>query len=460
MAKLWDKGGELDALIERFTVGNDYLLDRRLIAADSVASIAHVRMLESIGVLSAAESTQLQDELRNIAIEGASGGFDVSRADEDGHTAIENRLVERLGESGKRVHTGRSRNDQVLASTRLFMREAILETRTALHSTVSRLLSQARTFELVPMPGRTHLQPAMPSSVGLWFASYADLLLDDETLLHTVYGLVNRSPLGAAAGYGVPLPLDREMVAELLGFAGPQHNVIAVNNSRGKVEAALLESFEQIGITLGRLAQDLILFSMPEFGYFRLPAELCTGSSIMPQKQNPDGLELLRGKGARLGGLATIVKEVVRGLPSGYNRDVQETKEPVMEAIDTVIEMLRVAELSVAGVEVDQARLESAFTPELLATDEVFKRVADGESFRDAYRFVAAHLDDVPSEFDAEDLLRRRTSTGTPGNPGFDKQASRLRARIEERESEAKRVQRLVESLVGRALPLFKFLDS
>ncbi len=456
MAKLWDKGYELDSVIERFTVGRDYLLDRRLIAADAVASIAHARMLASIKILTDDEAHRLTAALMEIAAEGEAGTFDVPRSDEDGHTAIEARLTEELGELGKKIHTGRSRNDQVLASTRLYAREAILQVRGALHETVETLLDLDERESETPMPGRTHLQPAMPSTVGLWAGSFAELLLDDDLLLGTAYDLLNRSPLGAAAGYGVPLPLDRELVSDLLGFKSVHHNVIAVNNSRGKSEAALIDALDQIGLTLSRFAEDMILFSMPEFGYFTLPQELCSGSSIMPQKRNPDGMELVRGKAGVLSALSVWTKNVVRGLPSGYNRDVQETKEPMMRALDMTLEMLGVVARTAGSVSVNRERLAKSFSADLLATDEVFKHVQAGMSFRDAYREVAGELESLSKEpTDPAEVIKRRSSTGTPGNPDLDPVRGELAQRREQRDGELKRASDAVAALVGRPISLY-----
>jgi argininosuccinate lyase len=456
MAKIWEKGYELDSVIERFTVGRDYLLDRRLIAADAVASIAHARMLATINILSHDEADALAGELALIAAEGEAGAFAIARADEDGHTAIEARLTEKLGELGKKIHTGRSRNDQVIASTRLYARDAILSLRGAIYEVAGTLLDFAERESATPMPGRTHLQPAMPSSVGLWAASYAELLLDDDLLLGTAYTLLNRSPLGAAAGYGVPLPLDRELVAELLGFSSVHHNVIAVNNSRGKAEAVLIDALDQIGLSLGRFAEDLILFSMPEFAYFTLPEELCTGSSIMPQKRNPDGMELVRGKAGVLSALSAWTKNAVRGLPSGYNRDVQETKEPMMRAVDLALEMLAVVSRTAGSVTANHDKLSQSFTPELLATDEVFKRVQAGMTFRDAYREVAADLGAVSAEgVDPAQVLARRTSTGTPGNLDLQTVRTEMEARRSAVDSEQARVAAAVTALVGKPVVLF-----
>lgn len=479
MAKLWDKGYSLDALVERFTVGRDYLLDRRLIAADAVASIAHARMLDAVGLLPDGDLAALERELRAIAREaaghdeadgdadtdgdrargpaGSVPGRIVIRPDqEDGHTWIEQRLVERLGEAGKRIHTGRSRNDQVLASTRLFAREGVLAVQASLAGAVEALRALAEAHERTPMPGRTHMQPAMPSTVGLWAASYAEALIDAETVLANAYDLLNRSPLGAAASYGVPLPLDRELVAGLLGFREVHHNVLWAVSSRGQTELVLLEALDGIGLVLGRLAADLIVYTLPEFGYFTLPAELCSGSSIMPQKRNPDGLELLRGRTATLSAEADRVRNVIRSLPSAYNRDVQETKEPVMRAIDLAVDMLDVASLTVRRLEVNAERVRAAFTPELFATDVALERVRAGESFRDAYRSVAADLAAIDADaFDVDEIIARRTATGAPGNIDLEYVRERL-DRVRERWGrEHERVSSAVSALAGAPLRLY-----
>lgn len=456
MAKLWEKGYSLDSLIERFTVGNDYLLDRRCLVADAVGSIAHARMLAHIGLLDQGELDSLEKELRAIARDAADGKMEIDRSQEDGHTAIEERLTQRLGESGKKIHTGRSRNDQVLVTTRLFAREALLTIRAAIMSAATALCVVAEREAATPMAGRTHLQPAMPSTVGLWAASHAESLLDDDALLEAAYGLVNRSPLGAAAGYGVPLPLDRQMVADSLGFALVHHNVLAAMSSRGKVEAAFMDAFDQVGLSLSRFAADTILFSLPEFGYFRLPESLCTGSSIMPQKRNPDGLELLRGKAETLSALAQWTKSVVRGLPSGYNRDTQETKEPLLRGVDLVLDMLEVTELTAAQLEVDRVKLTASMTPELFATDLVMERVRNGESFRVAYRKVAENLDSVGErEFDSADAIAARGSVGAPGNLDLQWDRDQIQKRRSAIESEYARITQAVASLLGFGAKLF-----
>ncbi|MFP4376704.1 MAG: argininosuccinate lyase [Spirochaetales bacterium] len=461
MAKIWEKGYSLDAVIEEFTVGDDHLLDRRLVAADAVGSIAHARMLREIGLLSDEQAQSIERELREIARRALSSGVTIERSQEDSHTAIEELLTDSLGETGKRIHVGRSRNDQVQASTRLFAREGALAVRRALLNVADELLLFARKDESTPMVGRTHLQPAMPSTVGLWAESYAEMLLDADVMLAAAFGLVNRSPLGAAAGYGVPLPLDRSLVADSLGFDGVHHNVIAAVGSRGQVELALLDACDQVGIVLSRLATDLILFSMPEFGYFSLPPELCSGSSIMPQKRNPDGLELLRGKSGVLSSYADRLRGIVRSLPSGYNRDVQETKEPLMRGLDLTLSMLRVASLTMRSVSVNRERLLAAFEPGVLATDRAIERVAAGESFRDAYRAVAEELaggeragDGLSAESLAA-LIQKRVAVGSPGNLDLDAVESSIERARTDIDGRALKIEQAVAGLLGEPASLY-----
>lgn len=418
MAKLWQKNYTLDSLIEEFTVGNDYVLDRDLVVADCLASIAHARMLEKIGLLSSDERIALESELRKIAEKGRE--FPISREDEDCHTAIENHLTGVLGEPGKKIHTGRSRNDQVLTALRVYERSFLFELAAEGASTVLVLAAFATQNHSVPMPGRTHMQIAMPSSVGLWAGAYAEEIMGHLGILESIYDLTNQCPLGSAAGYGVPLPLDREFTASQLGFAQPQNNVLYASNSRSGTEGWILTLAEQIGLTLGRIAQDMIILSMPEFGYFSLPPEMCSGSSIMPQKKNPDGLELVRGKANTLAHYAAAVRGNVRSLPSGYNRDIQETKEPFARAAHLILQCLAVTRLTVEKLEVHLEKLEQGFIPEIYATDAALELVKSGSSFRDAYQKVAAELNTLGQRSPA-DTIKSRTATGTAGNLCIEK---------------------------------------
>lgn len=456
MGKLWQKDYALNSLIEEFTIGEDWKLDQKLVKADCVASIAHARMLQKIELLKQDELRQLQDELRHIIREVEEGGFTVRFSDEDGHTAIENRLVESLGEVGKKIHTGRSRNDQVLGALRVYARGAVHKVLEAGAAAAEAFLKLAETHRDVPMPGRTHMQIAMPSSVGLWAAAYAEELYDDVLQLMRTAAHADQSPMGSAASYGVPMPLDREMVADALGFEKLQRNVLYVNNSRGKFESLILDAAEQLMLTLSKAAQDMIIFSMPEFGYFTLPKELCSGSSIMPQKRNPDMLELIRGKSATVSGYAQQVKQVIRSLPSGYNRDFQETKEPFLRGLALTYSSLKVMELTVVAMEVNTDVLEKSFPREIYATDAALDLVRQGKSFREAYREIGLHPEEVEIK-DPQLVLKQRTSTGAPGNlglPAIRSEVEALRARLEQRHAEQRRI---MAELVGREIEVAEF---
>lgn len=448
MAKLWKKDYDVDALIENFTVGRDYILDGDLVPADCLGSMAQGKMLLRIGILSEEEEKAVHGVLSRIIREHADGKFPILREDEDCHTAIENRLAGEAGEAGKKIHTGRSRNDQVLTALRLHGRSVLLQIMEAGVLLADSLLAAAETHKDIPMPGRTHTQTAMPSSVGLWLASWAEEILDGLDTAKTAYALGNRCPLGSAASYGTPLPLDREYTAELLGFPSVHNNVLAANNSRGKIESVVLDSLDGTGITLSKMAQDLILFSLPEFGYFSLPKELCTGSSIMPQKKNPDSLELTRAKAAILGGFAIQIKSVIRSLPSGYNRDFQETKEPYLRGLAIARDLFRIMDLTIRNLRVHPDRLAAAFSPDIFATDEAYDRVLGGKSFRDAYREVGLNLDKLAGR-DPGATIRTRKSTGTAGNLRLDVPRVRGEAFKEFLAAENDRILPAFEKLAG-----------
>lgn len=424
MAKLWDKGYEIDSRIERFTVGEDFLLDRDLVRADVAGSAAHATMLASIEVLNDEELAKLKDGLRHILIDFADGQFSIRPDQEDVHTAVEEYLTDLLGDLGKKLHTGRSRNDQVLLDLRLYGKEKLHALAEGLIALVRALAAFAKAHELVPMPGRTHMQIAMPSSLGLWAGAAAEAMLDDIELLKGAHALADQSPLGSGAAYGSALLLDRAMVARLLGFARVQNNVLYCANSRGKAELATLQACGQVMLDLSRLAQDLMIGSMPEFGYFRIPKELCTGSSMMPQKRNPCGLELVRAKAAAVLADGQAIAGVLRALPSGYNRDFQETKGPFMRGVEATLGSLGVMAVTFEKLEVDEANLRKGFIPEIFATDRALELVADGMPFRDAYREVAAHLDEL-AERDPVENLQSKTLQGGPGNLRLDQLSKR-----------------------------------
>ncbi len=430
MATLWQKEYTVDALIHAYTVGRDFELDLDLVRPDCAASIAHVRMLKQIGILDDREAADLEETLMKALVMSEEGSFTITREDEDCHTALEGFLVSQLGDTGKKVHTGRSRNDQVQTALRLWMRDMLHQTIEAGWSLVERIHLFSHRHMRTPMPGRTHMQIAMPSSVGLWAGAYGEELLDEIAHLFAVLEIIDQCPLGSAASYGVPLPLDREMTSRLLGFSRVQNNVLYANNCRGKFEAVTVDALEYIALTLSKIAQDLMLFSLPEFGYFSLPDELCTGSSIMPQKKNPDGLELTRSKAALVAGYAASIKNVIRSLPSGYNRDFQDTKEPFMQASRTVFLMIKVMDLTFSKLQVHEDALEKAFTPEIYATDAAISMARSGMSFRDAYRKTGLDKDTWMLK-DPRKALEERTSQGSPGNLRLDimeKELDRLKA--------------------------------
>jgi argininosuccinate lyase len=305
------------------------------------------------------------------------------------------------------------------------------------------------------MPGRTHTQVAMPSSVGLWAGAYAEELVDDLTLVHDAFRIVDCCPLGSAASYGVPIPLDREMTAELLGFAKVQNNVLYAGNSRGKFESIVLGAVEQAALTLSKMAQDLIMFSLPEFGYFTLPPELCTGSSIMPQKKNPDGLEAIRAMSAVISADRTAITSTIRSLISGYNRDFQYTKGPFMRSCESGLACVRVMDLTVRSLVVNKDALRAGFTSEIFAADRALELVAEGMPFRDAYRKVGAELATLQGS-DPTDAIRKKTSTGSPGNLRLDvsrKAMEDLQSRIEAEESHSRL---RISSLAGTEVELFQ----
>ena len=394
--------GAIDPDVLAFTVGQDPVLDLRLAEWDCYGTAAHVTMLSRMKVrprlFSKEECSAVLRELAKIRDAARAGKFKITEEDQDCHLAIERTLTERLGDLGRRVHTGRSRNDQVATALRLYGRDQLLGIYDEALDLAYALTQFGFRNKLVPMVGRTHLQPAMPSTVGLWATSFAESLLDDLFAVDAAYTVTNRNPLGAAAGYGVPLPIDRELTTKLLAFDAPVHNTIyATGFARGKCEALTLSALAGVMATLSRLAEDLILFSMPEFGYFSLPREFCTGSSIMPQKYNPDVCELLRAKAARVMASASGAMEILRAMPGGYNRDLQETKEPYMEGFRTTRAALRILARLVGGIEVHEDRLRAGFSPSVFATDRALQLVAAGTPWRDAYHQVRDHLEDLES---------------------------------------------------------------
>ena len=423
--KLWDKGEAVDPVIERFGAARNVGLDAQLARHDLWGSLAHARMLHAVGILDEGEWRALDDGLRALFQQAERGGLRPADGDEDIHTTVENALVARLGAPGKKLHTGRSRNDQVLGDLRLYAKEAILRVAEDALALAADLLALARAHEWTPMPGYTHMQRAMLSSVGLWASAYAEALLDDCTALAAAYALNDQSPLGSAAAYGVPLPLDRAYVARLLGFAHPQRNVLAAANARGKFETAVVQALALLMLDLSKWAQDVLLFTTSEYAFFSVPPELCDGSSIMPQKRNLSALELVRARAHTVIALQGQMLSTLAGLPSGYNMDYQETKAPLIEAVRLCRESCSVVRRFASGLEVNRDRLAAACSAELFATDHAYELATAGLPFRDAYRRVAAD----PTAQDPGDLVARlhaRTSQGAPGNLALGSLAARI----------------------------------
>lgn len=412
---LWDKGEPVDAAIARFCTGNDPQLDAALIPYDVVGSIAHVRMLGRIGILRSGEVARLRRELLSIRALHAAGRFTIRLADEDGHTAIERHLTRRLGDLGRKVHTGRSRNDQVLTALRLYGREVVLNVTGAALAVGSSAARFAARHERTPMPGYTHTRRAMPSSFGFWAAAFAEAIIDDVAGLRGAFDLLDQCPLGSAAGFGTALPLDRALTARLLGFSRVQRNAQHVQNSRGKIEAAALAACTQPLATAHRLATDLIWYSTPEFGFVRLPDRFCTGSSLMPNKKNPDVLELVRATYATVCADEFRIKSLLAGLPSGYNRDLQLTKEPFLRGLRASRDALAIAAHVLDGVEVDADRARAACTPEIFATDAALAAARRGVPFRKAYRATAAALGRLVAPDPVANIAAKRHA-GAPGN--------------------------------------------
>ena len=440
-----------------FTIGRDRELDMGLINADCIGTAAHVTMLSRMGVkppiFSAAQRARVIRALGQIMLEASRGRFEITLEDQDVHLALERKLTARLGTLGRKVHTGRSRNDQVALDLRLFAKEQLLATIDEALKLAEALIAQARRHLMVPMVGRTHMQPAMPSSVGLWATAHAESLMDDALLLKNAFELSDQCPLGSAASYGVPLPIDRELTADLLGFSRPIHNVLYANNARGKIEVVILAAMGQVMLSLAKLAQDLMLYTMPEFNYFSIAKEFCTGSSIMPQKNNPDVLELVRAKAAMVCAHELAVAGIVRGLPSGYNRDLQETKGPFMDGIATTRSCLEVMFLLVEGMEVHAPQLRAAFSPAVFATDRALELTGRGMPFRDAYRYVKEHMAELES-MDPGDAVLRKTHWGATAGLDIDDMGRRVDATRRFAAGARTQYYRAVTRLMGVRYPL------
>ncbi len=424
MSQLWAKNLPLDTLVHRFTVGDDPVTDLELVEFDAIGSAAHARMLHSVGLLSDDDVAALVQGLQHIATQSRAGEFVISPEQEDCHTAIEQALVASYGDAGKRIHLGRSRNDQVQLATRLWMRARLFELVDGVGALAQSLIDLGKRHQDVALPGYTHMRRAMPSSVGQWASAFAEGLLEELESAEGVFKRLDRCPLGAAAGFGVPLPLNREFTAELLGFERVQRSTIDVQNARGRHELALAGWLVSVGLTVEKLCWDLALYSMEEFGFVKLPDEFTTGSSIMPQKRNPDVIELARARCRELRGRQALLAELAGGLPSSYHRDFQLLKRPLFEMVDDATTLLVVMERVVSGLEVKVAKTGAACSDELFAAHEACRRVGEGATFRDAYREVASEL--LSGEFKPDRAALAAPHTGGLDNLGLEVSESEL----------------------------------
>lgn len=390
--QLWNKGYEPDKLIEEFTVGRDRDLDLRLARYDAEGSMAHIRMLESIGLLDSEELPILLGELEEIRRAAIRGEFVIEPGVEDVHSQVELMLTRKLGDMGKKIHSGRSRNDQVLLDLKLLMRDEIKTVVEAVVGLFKRLQELSERYKGVLMPGYTHAQIAMPSSFGLWFGAYAESLVDDVEFLAAAYRVADQNPLGSAAGYGSSFPLNREMTTELLGFRTMHYNVVAAQMSRGKTEKAVAAAIAAVASTLGHLAMDVCQFMCQNFGFVSFPDELTTGSSIMPHKKNPDVFEIMRGKCNRLQAVPNELALLTANLPLGYNRDLQLMKDILFPATTEIANCLNMADFMLQHIRVNEHILDDSKYDYLFTVEDVNRLALSGVPFREAYRTIGMQV--------------------------------------------------------------------
>lgn len=411
--KLWEKSTTVNPEIERFTIGKDRELDLLLARYDILGSIAHSTMLRSIGMLTKEEMESLHNEFRSIYKEAEHGNFVIEEGVEDVHSQVELMLTRKLGDTGKKIHSGRSRNDQVLVDLKLFTRNGLQEICEGVMTLFDSLIEQSEKHKDVLMPGYTHLQVAMPSSFGLWFGAYAESLADDMLFLKAAYSMCNRNPLGSAAGYGSSFPLNRTMTTELLGFDSMNYNVVYAQMGRGKCERNVAYALASVAGTLAKLAFDACMFNSQNFGFIKLPAQCTTGSSIMPHKKNPDVFELLRAKCNRLQALPTDIILIMNNLPSGYFRDLQIIKELFLPAFSELKECIGMATYIVQRIEANRDILSDQRYDTMFSVEEVNRLALEGMPFRDAYKKVG--LDIEAGNF-VPDKNIRHTHEGSIGN--------------------------------------------
>ncbi|MBR1963859.1 MAG: argininosuccinate lyase [Muribaculaceae bacterium] len=417
-SKLWEKNVTVDHDVETYTVGRDREMDLYLAPFDILGSMAHITMLESIGLLSAQELQTLLNELRAIYEIAERGEFVIEEGIEDVHSQVELMLTRRLGDVGKKIHSGRSRNDQVLVDLKLFIRSRIEDLTNAMTRLFNALIAQSEKYKNILLPGYTHLQVAMPSSFGLWFGAYAESLADDLTIMRAAYEITNRNPLGSAAGYGSSFPLNREMTTRLLGFGSMDYNVVYAQMGRGKTERIVAQAMASVAATVSKLAFDACMFNSQNFGFIKLPDEFTTGSSIMPHKKNPDVFELTRAKCNKLQALPYEITLITNNLPSGYFRDLQLIKENFLPAFDQLIEVLDMVTAMVSQVKVNEHILDDSRYDLMFSVEKVNQMAKDGVPFRDAYKQVGLAIE--RGEFVSEKAVNH-THEGSIGNLCNDK---------------------------------------
>ena len=436
MSTLWSKGTQATDLVEDFTVGNDRILDMRLAKYDIIGSKAHIRMLESIGLLTADELETLTEALDQILSEINTGEFILEDDVEDIHSQVELLLTRRLGDIGKKIHSGRSRNDQVLVDVKLFLKDEVLTLRDEVLRLFYTLQNLSEQHKDVLLPGYTHGQIAMPSSFGLWFGAYAEALADDMYMLHGAFNVTDQNPLGSAAGYGSSFPLDRQMTTDLLDFGSLDYNVVAAQLSRGKSERAVASAMGAIALTLNKFASDCCMYMSPNYGFIKFPDELTTGSSIMPHKKNPDVWEIMRGNCNRIMSAETQISMLCSNMPHGYHREFQLLKDILFPALELMHKCIYMADYMLQHIIVKEGILDAPIYDHLFTVEEVNRRTLEGMPFRDAYKSVGIEVNEgrfsyqgaggkTNGQLTPDDL--KHTSIGSLGNLCTD----RIRAKME-----------------------------
>lgn len=441
--KLWQKETSTNNLVETFTVGQDREMDLFLAAFDVLGSLAHTQMLESIGLMSSEDLQKVQQELKNIYQEIADGKFVIDEGVEDVHSQVEMLLTKRIGEAGKKIHSGRSRNDQVLVDLKLFFRSQIQEIVASTKDLFDLLISLSEEHKEKLLPGYTHLQIAMPSSFGLWFGAYAESLIDDLEMMLAAFKISNKNPLGSAAGYGSSFPLNRQMTTDLLGFDTLNYNVVYAQMGRGKTEKILAQAMSSIAATLNRMSMDACLFMNQNFGFISFPDELTTGSSIMPHKKNPDVWELIRGRTNQLQALPNQITMLTTNLPSGYHRDMQLLKETLFPAFQTLMSCLDMAKLMLQNIKIKDNILADDKYAYLFSVEEVNRLVLEGTPFREAYKKVG--LDIEAGNFSTDKKVAH-THEGSIGNLNL-KEVTDMMDKLQE-QFKFNKIEKAIENLI------------